>query len=787
MSYSQVVKRGSSNTNNVLTNCIVGQRNNVSGVNHKNTRVYKPKLNKNVVHTVHGERLKYKPKLVNSIDKQCHPVEGHSTSIDSDYCMEHEDGVVTSKFFTTNKFNHLESVNQEYCCPTDDTRQNNDGLDSIHVPCTQVGVEVHSISCNDIPTGVVSPSNKSRHVFVPETTANSNKPMNGISGNRDSKYVLGLTLRPHNRSRINNARDNDTFKLWDSQNSQKFGFIPLSNLKLPSEDKRAPLHGTLTKARYLVKQKGDYNFLGAQIQIPSQLNPDSWQKYLADYWDQQLPYLIRYGFPLDFDQNIQLKHIDTNHPSANQHLSDVKAYLDEESKFNAILGPFDNSPYPDLHLSPFMTREKPGATNRRVIIDLSYPPNHSVNAGVSKDHYLGTDFVLTLPSIDTITNQIRKLGKGSLIYKVDISRAFRHVKIDPSDYYLLGLKLKHYYLDTCLPFGFRHGSSIFQRLSDAIRFIMTCKGHSITNYIDNLIGLGAPSEANAAFETLITLLGELGLQISDKKLVTPATRAVCLGVEVDTVNFTLSVPAEKLADIKHTCQMWRHKTACSKRDLQSLLGRLLYITKCVRTSRAFLNRMLALLRASDKVDLINLDFAFKQDLNWFCQFLPSFNGTAFFSHRKFTGEVHLDACLNGLGAICGKEVYSIAIPLGFLNFDIVHLEMLNILVAVRVWARYWAKHKILIHCDNQAVVAIMESARTRDLTLAAICRNIYMECAKFDIELHTTNIPGKKNVIADALSRLSIDSNYLQVVQAQVPDCIWVEAQVHLTQINWSI
>ena len=88
-----------------------------------------------------------------------------------------------------------------------------------------------------------------------------------------------------------------------------------------------------------------------------------------------------------------------------------------------------------------MTREKPGATNRRVIIDLSYAPNHSVNAGVSKDQYQGTDFVLTLPSIDTITNQIRKLGKGSLIYKVDISRAFRHVKIDPSDYYLLGLKL----------------------------------------------------------------------------------------------------------------------------------------------------------------------------------------------------------------------------------------------------------------------------------------------------------------------------------------------------------
>ena len=107
--------------------------------------------------------------------------------------------------------------------------------------------------------------------------------------------------------------------------------------------------------------------------------------------------------------------------------------------------------------------------------------------------------------------------------------------------------------------------------------------------------------------------------------------------------------------------------------------------------------------------------------------------------------MHLDACINRLVAICGKEVYSISLSLGFLNYDIVHLEMLNILVAVRVWAKYWATHKILIHCDNWAVVTIMESCKTRDLTLAAICRNILMECAKFDTDLQTVHIPGKRN------------------------------------------
>ena len=49
----------------------------------------------------------------------------------------------------------------------------------------------------------------------------------------------------------------------------------------------------------------------------------------------------------------------------------------------------------------------------------------------------------------------------------------------------------------------------------------------------------------------------------------------------------------------------------------------------------------------------------------------------------------------------------------------------------------------------------MASSKTRDLTLAAIHRNILMECARFDIDVHTIHIPGKTNVVADALCRLS--------------------------------
>ena len=79
-------------------------------------------------------------------------------------------------------------------------------------------------------------------------------------------------------------------------------------------------------------------------------------------------------------------------------------------------------------------------TNVVKMIDLSWPRDSSVNLGVDKNLYLATNFVLTFPTVDDITDALNRLGTGAHLYIVDVSRAFRHVKSDPFDYDLLGLK-----------------------------------------------------------------------------------------------------------------------------------------------------------------------------------------------------------------------------------------------------------------------------------------------------------------------------------------------------------
>ena len=423
-----------------------------------------------------------------------------------------------------------------------------------------------------------------------------------------------------------------------------------------------------------------------------------------------------------------------------------------------------------------------------MIVDLSYPDGFSVNAGVNSDQYLDTPFILTLPTIDNITQKVKENGKGSMLYKIDLSRAFRHIKIDPKDYNLLGLHFSNeIFYDSCLPFGFKHGSAIFQRISDSIRYIMNSLGFTVTNYIDDIIGHSVISQASDSFHTLFKILTELGFDISQKKVVTPCTRVTCLGVDIDTENFTVSIPNDKVTEILHICNTWCSKKVCTKRELQSLLGKLLYITKCVKSSRFFLNRMLEVLRNSHRKEKIQLTAGFHRDLNWFVNFIPKFNGTAFFVHQNIQYEIELDACLQGLGARCANQVYAIEIPLNFENMGILHLEMINILVAIRTWATMWQGKNIRIHCDNQAVVSVLTTGKTRDSLLAAIARNILMKVAEYDICLRTVHISGKNNQIADNLSRWFMGNEYRERLYALLDNPTWVRVPTDALKINWDI
>ena len=81
---------------------------------------------------------------------------------------------------------------------------------------------------------------------------------------------------------------------------------------------------------------------------------------------------------------------------------------------------------------------KSDSHERRIIVDLSWPVDESVNDGIDGEMYLGESSDLHFPTIDDIISLIHNAGQGCLIYKRDLKLAYRQFLVDPGDWQYLG-------------------------------------------------------------------------------------------------------------------------------------------------------------------------------------------------------------------------------------------------------------------------------------------------------------------------------------------------------------
>ena len=225
--------------------------------------------------------------------------------------------------------------------------------------------------------------------------------------------------------------------------------------------------------------------------------------------------------------------------------------------------------------------------------------------------------------------------------------------------------------------------------------------------------------------------------------------------------------------------------------MQSLFGNILYLHKCVLPARTFINRTLDLFRRNFQSKKIHLDSGLHKDIQWFISFLPTFNGVTYIRKGSIPhfDSLYLDASLTGLGGTWSNIVYAapvLGIP-GF-KLGIVHLEMFNTVIALRLWAKFWAHSYVRIYCDNMAVVQVVQTSKTRDQFLAACVRNIWFLSPTWDIKLDINHIPGKHNTIADLLSRLySPDPVNSKLLQHLHTNYIWDSIPLKFFNIDMNI
>ena len=451
-----------------------------------------------------------------------------------------------------------------------------------------------------------------------------------------------------------------------------------------------------------------------------------------------------------------------NHKSARDHPHDVTKAILKELKNGHIAGPFTEPPLDNFHCSPLGAREKDDGSYR-LIMDLSYPKGQSVNDFISKE-----DFSVEYSKFDDATSLVRERGRNCLMCKMDIKHAFRVLPIHPSQWRFMGTKwMGFYFVDFRFSFGLRSSPGVFTRFADAVCWIIqnVYKLPYTIHYSDDFFIITLhPDSAFQDFERALQAFEDLGIPVATEKTVGPTTSLVYLGILIDSMYFTMSVPERKVKELLYILSQWSDRRKCTKTELLSLTGKLSDVCKVVEPGRIFVRRLFDLSKSvKSGHHHISLNNGAREDIQWWSDFLPSWKCSTIipqtYELRDDDIRLSTDASKLGFGGVFGNQWIQAAWPsnMNALNkgnaIDIDYLELFAIFAACATWGHLWTGHRIVIYTDNIPITDVWELGTSKSPSLMTLIRKIFLEAAGFQYRLALKYLPGKLNVQADLISR----------------------------------
>ena len=532
-------------------------------------------------------------------------------------------------------------------------------------------------------------------------------------------------------------------------------------------------HHTFSKKYFLdlfkaVKVFDVNNYKGARIPLKhNNINVATFRAYLSkfNYPHSHILQYVEFGFPLGLWSDAYLVPSTKNHSSAYSYYTYVDKFVETELHKLGLTGPFDTAPWDNLMLSPMMTSHKKPAS-RRPVFDASFGM-FSLNKNTPEKAYHETEYEFHFPSIDNLADIIAALGPGCYLFKRDLSRFFLQLKIDPIEYDKLGFVWRgQIYFFTSFVWGCRHAGYCGQWLTSAVSFIHASLGYektqtlfNILNYADDFAGAESElSRAQLSFDSLGQLLSDIGLAESKSKASPPSTTMTYLGVKFDTVGMCMHVDDDKITELKSELIKWSRKTVAKKKELQSILGKLLWVSKTVRFSRVFVARIICEVRKlSSQSAKTTLSKDIRKDFLWWQKYIEVFSGVELIPPTTVCQSVLGDAYPQGGGSWNPvlNEYFSMRFPEYMCSPDTaIHIkEFVVVLLCVRMWGKHWAGQRIVIFCDNTSVCDTCTYQKPHDLGLQQMLREFLFWVCRFNFFPILQKISTKENHMADFISR----------------------------------
>lgn len=379
------------------------------------------------------------------------------------------------------------------------------------------------------------------------------------------------------------------------------------------------------------------------------------------------------------------------------------------------------------------------------------------------------------------------LEKGDYLTSLDLQDAFHHVLIHPRSRKYLQFRWRgKIYQFKVLPFGLSLAPLVFTKILRPVLRWARAQGIRLYAYLDDLL-IAARSKEQAIRDTarVQRKLQELGFLINTAKSHTTPTQVLQhLGFIINTKEMTLSVPGDKIRDIRREAAKMIHKGKATLRQLSSFIGKTNAMTAAIFPARLRSQHLLQLRNSSQEAglgwgDTVQITTKAMDDLVWWRRGLQTWNGQCWIPQQTAL-DVYTDASDTGWGIVIGNRSRSGSWSTPQRQLHINAKELLTVYMAMEL--QECQGRMLNIICDNTTTIAyINRFGGTRSPELMHWATKMWDRCLKTGTRLRTTYVPSSFNP-ADAPSRQliaqlewSIDPNFFSQIDQK-----WGPHQVDL-------
>ncbi|MEL7079583.1 MAG: reverse transcriptase domain-containing protein, partial [Cyanobacteria bacterium J06582_2] len=311
-----------------------------------------------------------------------------------------------------------------------------------------------------------------------------------------------------------------------------------------------------------------------------------------------------------------------------------------------------------------------------------------------------------------------------------------------------------------LPFGLNIAPRIFTKLGNCVVKLLRSKGVSVIAYLDDwLIWAQSQEECHRSTQLTVMTLKNLGFQINlQKSRLIPNRIFNWLGLRWNLQKQVLCIPAAKQTATVKSVRTFLLQKRTSRRKQESLHGSLLFLSVVDPMLKTRLKDFLRIWKsrsnAKGRDQMLHLPQAFARILKPWTK-LKAFRKTVPLKPPPVSAVIHTDASTTGWGGYWGNQTAQGTWSFLFQRFHINLLEMMAVLLVLKHLKPPKNSHIRLI-MDNMTTVACIRRGGSRSAVLNQVFTAIVKLQLKRNWTLSANHLAGVRNVLADALSRASV-------------------------------